>query len=321
MLSIKPAFQSTKPDDPEALADGQITPSRWNADLATLMATARILGRTTAGNGPIEELDAATARTLLGIVLGAGAGNVPVLDGAGKLATSVLPALALTDTFEVASQSAMLALDAQQGDIAIRTDLNKTFVLSSSSPSTLADWKELRTPTDVVLSVAGLTGTITAAALRAALNLVVGTDVQASSSLLSQISALNLTDQNGKVLGVSGGALALIAGGGSVNVQTGYVDTTTITTGGTGENASYIDVTISAVSNIAKCSVRFDGGGTTSTPPNIFQTYAKSGATVSFMCTARLTSTTNLRISSPASTTSSNFTTQISGRWTVEEFS
>jgi hypothetical protein len=65
----------------------------------------------------------------------------------------------------------MLALDAQQGDVAIRTDLNKSFILATNSPTTLADWKELLTPTDAVLSVAGLTGAISASGLRSALTL------------------------------------------------------------------------------------------------------------------------------------------------------
>src|SRR5690606_22153270 len=71
--------------------------------------------------------------------------------------------------FEVASQAAMLALTGQKGDIAIRSDVNKSFILSASPASTLGNWKELKTPTDVVLSVAGLTGAITVSALKTAL--------------------------------------------------------------------------------------------------------------------------------------------------------
>jgi hypothetical protein len=100
---------------------------------------------------------------------GLAAGNVPMLDGSGLLDVSVLPALAITETFVVASQVAMLALSAQRGDFAIRSDLNKCYVLSTDSPATLADWKELLTPTDLVLSVAGLTGAISIAALVAAI--------------------------------------------------------------------------------------------------------------------------------------------------------
>ena len=92
---------------------------------------------------------------------GTSSGNVPELDADGKLSTSVLPAIAITDTFEVSSQSAMLALTAEKGDVAVRSDINKSFVLSSSPASTLANWIELKTPTDTVLSVNGQTGAVT----------------------------------------------------------------------------------------------------------------------------------------------------------------
>jgi hypothetical protein len=92
---------------------------------------------------------------------GTSSGNVPVLDSNGKLAESVIPAVAITDTYEASSQSAMLALTAQKGDICIRSDLNKSFVLQTAPASTLANWKELKTPTDAVLSVNGQTGAVT----------------------------------------------------------------------------------------------------------------------------------------------------------------
>jgi hypothetical protein len=95
--------------------------------------------------------------------IGTGSGNIPVLDANGKLADSVIPALAIGDVFEVASQAAMLALTAQVGDIAVRSDENKTYMLKASPASTLANWILLRTPTDVVLSVNGKTGAVTLA--------------------------------------------------------------------------------------------------------------------------------------------------------------
>ena len=87
--------------------------------------------------------------------------NVPVLGTGGKLNSAVLPNIAITDTFVVASQAAMLALSAETGDVAVRTDQNKSYILSTNSPTTLADWKELLTPTDSVLSVDGRTGAVT----------------------------------------------------------------------------------------------------------------------------------------------------------------
>ncbi|BCR36111.1 hypothetical protein [Mariniplasma anaerobium] len=93
---------------------------------------------------------------------GTGSGNVPILDASGKLADSVVPKIAMTNTYVVASQTAMLALsNAQEGDVAVRTDLNKTFILKASPYSTLANWQELLTPTDAVTSVNGSTGVVT----------------------------------------------------------------------------------------------------------------------------------------------------------------
>lgn len=92
--------------------------------------------------------------------VGTASGNIPVLDANGKLNTSVLPALAITEVYTVASQSAMTGLTAQIGDVAIRTDVNKTFILSKEPASTAANWVELLFPVSVT-SVNGKTGIIT----------------------------------------------------------------------------------------------------------------------------------------------------------------
>ncbi|HJV19275.1 MAG TPA: tail fiber domain-containing protein [Sediminibacterium sp.] len=68
------------------------------------------------------------------------------LDGGGKLPTSTIPSLALVETFVVSSQSAMLALSAQMGDVAVRTDNNKSYILQSEPATTLANWIELLVP-------------------------------------------------------------------------------------------------------------------------------------------------------------------------------
>lgn len=93
---------------------------------------------------------------------GTGNGNIPILDSSGKLADSVVPKIAMTNTYVVSSQTAMLALsNAQEGDVAVRTDLNKSFILKASLYSTLANWQELLSPTDAVTSVNGSTGAVT----------------------------------------------------------------------------------------------------------------------------------------------------------------
>lgn len=87
--------------------------------------------------------------------------GIATLDAFGKLSASQAPSLVLTDTFVVASEAAMLALSgAEKGDIVVRTDLLKTFVLVSGSYSTLSNWQELLTPTNTVQSVNGLQGTV-----------------------------------------------------------------------------------------------------------------------------------------------------------------
>lgn len=93
--------------------------------------------------------------------VGTASGNVPVLDSSGKLDSGILPAIAITDTFVVASQAAMLALTAEVGDIAVRTDLNKCYILKTDGASTLANWQELLAPLSSVTSVAGKTGVVT----------------------------------------------------------------------------------------------------------------------------------------------------------------
>lgn len=91
---------------------------------------------------------------------GAASGVAP-LDANSKINAAYLPAIAITDTFVVGTQAAMLALTAETGDVAVRTDLNKSFILKGVNPATLADWQELLTPTDSVTSVNGQTGVVT----------------------------------------------------------------------------------------------------------------------------------------------------------------
>lgn len=89
------------------------------------------------------------------------AGGYASLDGSGKIPSSQLPAIAITTSAVVASQAAQLALTAQEGDVAIRSDINKSYIHNGGVSGTMADWYELLTPTDTVLSVNGETGAVT----------------------------------------------------------------------------------------------------------------------------------------------------------------
>lgn len=79
--------------------------------------------------------------------------TIAILDSGGKIPVSMLPAVALTEPFVVSSQAAMLALNAQVGDIAKRTDKGYSFMLSALPPSTLANWVQLN---DDILAQLGL---------------------------------------------------------------------------------------------------------------------------------------------------------------------
>ena len=92
---------------------------------------------------------------------GASSSGIAVLNNEGLIPQAQIPALAITDTFVTASEVAMLALTAQVGDVAVRTDLNKSFILKTEPATSLVNWQELLTPTDTVTSVNGQTGAIT----------------------------------------------------------------------------------------------------------------------------------------------------------------
>lgn len=94
------------------------------------------------------------------------------LDASGKIPESLIPALAISEPFVVANQAAMLALTAQTGDVAIRTDINESFILKTAPASTLANWIKVLTPPSGIVSIAGLTNpNISQAELRTALGL------------------------------------------------------------------------------------------------------------------------------------------------------
>lgn len=132
------------------------------------------------------ELDAHEAQTT-------GAHNLAALLGAkadlvgGKIPSGQLPSIAITDTFPVANQAAMLALTAERGDVAVRADNGRAYILQAEPAGTLANWIELSAP-GVITSVNGQTGVV----------VLTATDVGAASSgdLDAEIAARIAADQN-----------------------------------------------------------------------------------------------------------------------------
>ena len=105
--------------------------------------------------------------------------------------------IALTTVQTAANESAHLALTTQEGDIVVRSDQNKSYVRNSGTAGTMADFTELLTPTDQVLSVNGNTGAITAAQIAAAVEAASdsNTFTDADHSKLNGIEASATADQ------------------------------------------------------------------------------------------------------------------------------
>lgn len=95
------------------------------------------------------------------------ADGLATLGADGKIPATQVPSIAITDVFVVASEAAMLALsNAQSGDVAVRTDLSKSFILNGLYYN-LSAWQELLTPggAATVVSVDGRSGAVTLADL------------------------------------------------------------------------------------------------------------------------------------------------------------
>jgi hypothetical protein len=109
----------------------------------------------------------ATAPTVPGLALKLDANQkgvpngVASLNAQGIIPSSQLPPVTLSSTSVVGSDAAMTALSsATVGSIAVRTDVNKNYVLSALPASTLGNWLELLTPAAPVQAVNGYTGSV-----------------------------------------------------------------------------------------------------------------------------------------------------------------
>lgn len=156
-------------------------------------------------------------------------------DLSGTVPTSALPALAITDTFTVGGQAAMLALTAQRGDVAVRSDLVAAFILAAEPATVLANWVRLPTPVDAVLSVNAQTGVVVLGkgdvGLGAVANLAPA-DLPLSSAAVIALSGkagTNVTDALGDRLDVAETAITTKADGtATTNALAGKISTSLI---------------------------------------------------------------------------------------------
>ena len=118
---------------------------------------------------------------------GTSSGNVVVVGSDGKISSDIIPSIAITDTFVVDSESAMLELSAQVGDVAVRTDLGKTYILKSSPATSLNNWQVILTPASPVTSVNSKTGNV----------VLTANDVGAESVLKNSTAKGSIVDNDG----------------------------------------------------------------------------------------------------------------------------
>ena len=177
-------------------------------------ATASVKGGVIVGAGlsvssGTVSVDYQTCKTGLGLgsaaylSTGTGSGNIPVLDGSGKLPASTMPARVVggENLGEVANQAAMIAQSAATvGDFVKRTDTGTYWMLgvdADGAYATAANWFEYA---GAVASVNGKVGAVTQADLGLETTLTVSSDVKFPSSkavatyVNGQITALNLAD-------------------------------------------------------------------------------------------------------------------------------
>jgi hypothetical protein len=87
-------------------------------------------------------------------------GNLVEISANGKISETLLPAIAITDTYPVSSEEEMLALTAQKGDVAIRSDESRSYILKQEPATEKANWLELKSPECTVFSVNGKQGDV-----------------------------------------------------------------------------------------------------------------------------------------------------------------
>jgi len=92
---------------------------------------------------------------------GIASGEVPILDAEGKLSSTVIPALSLTNSYSVLDTIELLTLDVETGAIAIVTNESKTYILHQQPFSTFENWWEIVSPTGGVTSVNAKVGAVT----------------------------------------------------------------------------------------------------------------------------------------------------------------
>lgn len=127
---------------------------------------------------------------------GTASGNVVMVGADGKIDGAVIPSMAITEVFECSNESEMLGLTAAgPGDVAVRSDENKSYILRAVPASSPSNWVLLRTPSGSVLSVNGRTGAVnlTTADIEEGGNRLYYTEARATASFNTNIGTTSVS--------------------------------------------------------------------------------------------------------------------------------
>jgi len=119
-------------------------------------------------------------------------GDYAPLSG-GTIPSLYVPPIAITNVHTVANEAAMIALTAEEGDVAIRTDLPATFIHNGGTAGTAADWSQMSAE-QLVLSVNGKTGVVSITSSDIGLGNV---ENKSSSMIREEITVSNIINSAG----------------------------------------------------------------------------------------------------------------------------
>ena len=179
------------------------------------------------------------------------------LNSLGKVPNAQMPDISITDTYVVLTEAEMLGITCQTGDVAVRVDLNKCFILKGTNPTQLGDWQELLSPVSQLLSVSVSAPLVNAGTAGAPIiTLPEATTTTAgyiSSTYLSKLDALP-ADANNYVHPTGDGALHVPA--------TGTTSNNKVLTAGATEGSLSWQTPATGVASVSANTPLLSSGGT-----------------------------------------------------------
>jgi hypothetical protein len=134
-------------------------------DFNSLTTTVGTKFKTTDTSYLLQKADTITLSNRINLKLDANktgvANGLASLNALGKIPTDQIPAISFSSVKIITSEAQMLGLiSAVVGSVAVRTDVNKSYILSADDPTILANWVMLLTPAPPVQSVNSYSGNI-----------------------------------------------------------------------------------------------------------------------------------------------------------------